>query len=671
MSMATSSLFCMNSLAPAFTGEDATQRLMAGDLAGARSLAEALISSNPEDFGALHVLGLVEARADRFEIAVSLLERVVDLNPADAAPWRNLGLIHIASGNWVDARRVLRRGMQHHGNDARLQNLLGRATLEAGSFEESLSAYHRAYELDSDRESAIGVAKALRALRRYHDAAAVVEAVVENEPDYAAGHAFLADLYALDGRLDAVLQHRAEAFRLSPDSDEARARLAATTWDNGDLCRSLKLAQPLVEAGRVSPALHSFYLSGLLHHHEQNINDVRQAHERWGSLHTCNIRANTTWPVEFAPERRLRVAYMGGDFYDNPSLHFLVPFFRHHNRRDFEVFGYDLRCRDDRGTTQFREHSDHWRACRQLSDRQILELIGEDQIDILVDTTGHYAGNRLHLLAFHPAPVQVAMLNYPATTGLSCFDGIVTDPWVCPEGMEHQYTESALRLPSGYLPYAVPENLPEVTPLPALRNGYVTFGLFQRPVKISPSCWQAIATVMDRTPGSRLLVHNAFPQLTSPDSFMRDLYTRELESRGIDRSRVGFAGPAGWHEHMRFVAEADVALDTFPYSGQTTTCECLWTGVPVITLVGECHVARVGQSILCRAGIPEWCTESTPRYIETASALAADLGSLASIRGSLRERIAASVLVDGRQVTRELEDSLRALWRKRCLQKEN
>jgi predicted O-linked N-acetylglucosamine transferase (SPINDLY family) len=152
---------------------------------------------------------------------------------------------------------------------------------------------------------------------------------------------------------------------------------------------------------------------------------------------------------------------------------------------------------------------------------------------------------------------------------------------------------------------------------------------------------------------------------------MRDLYIRELGSRGIDRSRVGFAGPMGWHEHMRFIAEADVALDAFPYSGQTTTCECLWMGVPVITLVGACHVARVGKSILCRAGTPEWCAESTARYIKTASKLAADLGSLAAIRGLLRERIATSALVDGRQVTIELENSFRALWRRRCLQQEN
>jgi protein O-GlcNAc transferase len=679
---ATSSSFFMNSAGPArasstigsicgFTAEDATDRLLAEDLAGARSLAEALIASNPRDFAAAHVLGLVEARANRFDLAIPLLERAVDLNSGDCAPWRNLGLIHIARRNWAEAHFVLRRGAQHHGADAALQKLLGRAALESGLFEESLAAYHRAYELDEDRESAMGVAKALKALRRYADAAAVVEAVVESEPDFAAGHDLLADLCSFVGRPEMVLRHRMEAFRLRPGSDESRAKLAAASWDNGDLSRSLELTQPLIEAGRASPALHSFYLSGLLHHHEQDVTDVRRAHERWGVMHTRSIRACTTWPVEFAPERRLRVAYMGGDFYDNPSLHFLAPFFRHHNRLDFEIFGYDLRCRDDRGTAQFRQHSDHWRPCRESSDPQILEQIAEDRIDILVDTTGHYAGNRLHLLAFRPAPVQVAMLNYPATTGLRCFDGIVTDPWVCPEGSEHQYTEPALRLASGYLPYAVPENPPDVTSLPALRNGYVTFGVFQRPVKISPSCWQAIATVMDRTPRSRLLVHNAFPQLTSPASSMRDLYIRELGSRGIDRSRVGFAGPMGWHEHMRFIAEADVALDAFPYSGQTTTCECLWMGVPVITLVGACHVARVGKSILCRAGTPEWCAESTARYIKTASKLAADLGSLAAIRGLLRERIATSALVDGRQVTIELENSFRALWRRRCLQQEN
>ena len=209
---------------------------------------------------------------------------------------------------------------------------------------------------------------------------------------------------------------------------------------------------------------------------------------------------------------------------------------------------------------------------------------------------------------------------------------------------------------------------PDVTSLPALRNGFITFGLFQRPVKLGSEVWDAIKDVLRRTPGSRLLIHNAFRNLAFEDSLMRKLYLRELEARGIDGGRVRFEGPVALAAHLRILGECDIALDTFPYNGQTTTCECLWMGVPVVTLTGVYHVARVGRSILHRAGFPEWEAHSNREYIEKACALALDVDGLAAIRQTMRSTVAGSVLVDGGTVTGELEAVYRGLWVRWCQQ---
>ena len=647
--------------------EQATEALLRGDLVQARSAAESLAANTPDKADGAHLLGLLEVRENRLDRAVQHFEKAVALSPNRAAWWRNLGLVLVLRHNYRRAVVVLSRAVELGADDVSTYKALGAAAFKCGHYEQSLNAYRDAHNHNGeDLEAAVGIAKALIGLRRYGSASEILEAVLQEEPDRAEAHALLADAYARDGMPHRALGCREQVFRLQPDSPEAKTKLAAAYWNNGCLRRSLDLIQPLVETGRISQSMHSFYLSGLLHDDGRSATTIRDAHRHWAVTHLSRISAVTNWSNDRDPERRIRVGYMGGDFYENPSFYFLIDFFRNHDHTQFEVIGYDLRGRNDARTAEFRRLCNSWRNCSALKDDEIIDFIRADAIDVLVDTTAHYAGNRLHLFASRPAPVQISIPNYPATTGLDCFDGIVTDAWVCPEGTEHQYTESPLRLQSGYLPYSPPELAPDITSLPALQNGFITFALLQRPVKISRTVWDAIAAVMHRTPASRVLIHNAFEQLKHPDSLMQRIYRDELGARGVDSKRLIFAGPCGMEQHLKIVAEADLALDTFPYNGQTTTCECLWMGLPVVTVTGGYHVARVGRSLLQRAGFPEWETTSPESYIEVASNLAGNIDALASLRQSMRPRVSKSLLLNGRQVTGDLENTYRSLWQAHC-----
>lgn len=646
----------------------ASSFLLSGDLARARSEAELLCASgNGDRAPALHLLGLIDAREGLIDSALASLEEALALESANASWWHNLAWIHASRADWRNAALALDRGVALLPDDPLLHDGRARALLECGRAAEAIDAWRRASSLGADElTAALGIADALILLERRDSAAEVLRSALEIDPDCIPAHRRLAQLYAAAGQFHRVREHREHVVRLCPNDAEARAQLATVCWNNGDLQKSLELCESLVAAGEATSSFHSFYLSALLHDPRQTAASIRLAHQDWARDHRPAGAPFDAWSNDPDPERTLRVGYLGGDFYLNPSLYFLLPFFTGRCRDGFEVFGYDVRGRGDAGMEMVRRSCDHWRAAADLPVEELAALIRADAIDILVDTTAHYSGNRIGVFQLRPAPVQITFPNYPGTTGLDTFDAIVTDHWVCPPGTENQYSEPVLRLPSGYLPYAPPPEAPAVSSLPALQNGCITFGLFQRPVKIGSDAWDAIAAVLGRCAHSRILIHNVFPELDFPGSVMRNLYAGELTRRGIDSARVVFRGPAELGPHMGILAEADIALDTFPYNGQTTTCECLWMGVPVITLTGSHHVARVGRTILQRIGHPEWEAASPEEYVEAAIRAAQDLGGLAAVRASLRSQMAGSPMLDCRRITGELEDGYRTLWRQWC-----
>jgi predicted O-linked N-acetylglucosamine transferase (SPINDLY family) len=647
--------------------DGAAESMLAGRIADARAAAEKAVSLDPANARAHHVLGVIDAAANRSGAAVARLEQALALDPNHETWWHNLGTTHAAARDWPASLNAFTRGAERYPNSAPMRLGLARALVESDRYEEAAATYDLARSLGCDKLAAlIGIARALKALARYDEAVELLGTEAVAHPDSLKLQELLAELNALRRRADLVRYHREQAVRLRPNDALRLARLAAACWDNGDLDRALALSRAVIAKGAATPAFHSFYLSGLLHEARSTAASIREAHELWASTYCPTIPRRTDWTNDRNPDRRLRVGWFGGDFYDNPSLHFLLQFFLHHDSAAYEVVGYDVRCQNDAGTEAFRRASDRWVSCAGATDQELADLVAQDGVDVLIDTTGHFSGHRMLASARHPAPVQLVHPNYPSTTGLPCFDAILTDGWLCPPGAEAQYSEPVLRLPSGYLCYHPPSAAPAVTPLPALENDYVTFGLFQRPVKLNAGAWDRIGAILNSVPRSRLLVHNAFPELDVADSLMRNLYIRELAGRGVAAARIDFRGPADFADHLAILSTADLALDTFPYNGQTTTAECLWMGLPVVTLTGNYHVARVGRCILHRAGFPEWETFIAAGYVATAIALATDLDVLAETRRKLRPCIASSPLVDGRATVQE--SGMRFLWQKWCAQ---
>ncbi|HYP08113.1 MAG TPA: hypothetical protein VER03_17910 [Bryobacteraceae bacterium] len=512
------------------------------------------------------------------------------------------------------------------------------------------------------------LSSALVETRRYNEAAEVLRFRLRLQPDSAETHTRLANLYAGFGYSQAALEHRVRALELEPRNPSYRAWLAVAQWHASDLDGCLSLCEGLIAEGVASSYLHSFYLTARLHRYGESRESLRQAHEAWQRAHCANIEASVLHSNSRDPERRLRIGYLAGEFNGGPAFHFVMPLIRAHNHEEFEIYCYHTRPHDDAVTPEYVNLVDGWREATKLSEAEIHGLIRSDAIDILVDLSGQYPDHGLRIFKMRPAPVQVSIPNYPCTTGLSDIDYIFTDRWTCPENHEDQYSERVRRIDSGYFSYLPPSHdwAREDTP-PAVRNGYVTLGMFQRPAKTNPPFWRAVAQILDRTPGARLLIHNPDRELDREGSAAQRFFIENLAAHGIGADRLLFRGGMPLEEHLACVGSVDMSLDTFPYNGQTTTCDCLLMGVPVVVLEGATHVSRVGSAILARVGLPSLVAQSVEEYVERAVQLASDVDTLVRYRCSIPSQFKSSSMTNGLVITRQIELAYRDIWRQWCL----
>jgi len=362
------------------------------------------------------------------------------------------------------------------------------------------------------------------------------------------------------------------------------------------------------------------------------------------------------------PARRLRIGYVSGDFQEHPVGRILQAVLPAHDPAQVEVFCYATRRCVGPITERIAKAADAWRSVVHLSDEAAAELIRSDQIDVLVDLSGHTAQNRLLALARKPAPVQALWLGYFDTTGMASIDYLFADRYVCPPGDERFYVEKVLRLPHSWFCYSPPDPSPEITPLPMLERGHVTFGCLNNLAKVTPDVVALWGEILGALPDARMcLKYFGFD-----DPQVREQYAAMFARHGVAADRLTFLGRSPLGEHLATYDGVDVALDPFPYNGGITTLDALWMGAPVVSLAGSRFVGRMGLSILSNVGCPELVASSPDEYVRKAVELAGDPARLVELRASLRDRLAGSPLCDGPGFARGLEAAYRQMWGTWC-----
>jgi predicted O-linked N-acetylglucosamine transferase (SPINDLY family) len=329
---------------------------------------------------------------------------------------------------------------------------------------------------------------------------------------------------------------------------------------------------------------------------------------------------------------------------------------------NLELFAYATRACEDETSKRLRASCKAWHSALGLSDSALALRIREDGIDILIDLSGHTAGNRLPVFAWKPAPIQVSWLGYFATTGVAAIDYFIADPWTLPPDQEAFFTEKVWRLPETRLCFTPPSARVDVNVLPALSNGYVTFGCFNNLSKMNDAVVQLWARVLNAVPASRLFLK--YQQLA--EASIRQSTRERFAVHGIAADRLIFEDYVPRVNYLAAYHRVDIGLDPFPFPGGTTTVEALWMGIPVLTLSGERFLARQGVGLLMNAGLPEWIASDHDDYVARAVAHASDLQGLAALRARLRQQVLASPIFDAPRFAKHFEAALREMWLTWC-----
>lgn len=571
----------------------------------------------------------------------------------------------LLAGQLDEAGGLAGLAVQSDPLNARALHLAGSVGAAAGHFAQSAELLARALAIDNARAAwHADLATVYFCDNREAEAQAAASQALVLNPRCAIAHRILAGIALRSGRdYRACAQIRALAG-IYPDRPDVRARLALAEYSVGNVPEVIRLIGASLADGTITSGMHSEYVSALLFDPTQTRDTIRLASDRW-AREWCAVRTPLPLdPARLKQGRKLRIGYLSAGFDSSPTRHFLLPVFRNHDRDRFEVTAYHNRLPEDHNSARIGSLVDRWRNCAKMSYEELAQCIQNDEIDILVDLTGHFRYHRLALFRLRPAPIQLVYPDYPSTTGIPEMDGIFTDPWVCPAGFESQYTEEPFRLSCGYLVYEPPPEAPPVKPLPLDAAESPVFGLFQRASKCNSSVWDRVAEILRACNGSPLLVHDTTIELDECGSLARGNVERELSQRGVSPHRLLFAGRRRLAAHLDLLGNVDIALDTSPFNGTTTTCESLWMGVPVITLPGEIHASRVGYELLDRVGLGDLVANSPREYVTNAIQLARDPKRLRELRCGMRDRLRRSTLLDGGPVVREMESVCLQLWNK-------
>jgi predicted O-linked N-acetylglucosamine transferase (SPINDLY family) len=395
---------------------------------------------------------------------------------------------------------------------------------------------------------------------------------------------------------------------------------------------------------------------------DKDVASLQEERKIWDAAHAAILYQSWAHTNKPDPGRRLRIGYVSADFREHSAPRVFGGMLTSYDRSQFDVFAYsNFSGKDDRFSNHFKQNVTVWRNIVGLSDEAVSSLIRDDQIDILVDLSGHSSNNRLMVFARKPAPIQITAWGYATSTGMRAMDVFFADPVLVPPSDTKYFTEEVRYLPCVVGSFSL-DSYPDLNELPALSNGVVTFGSLNRLVKVSDNAYQAWAAILLAVPQSRLFLKT--PELD--DASNRERVIEHFSNAGVAADRIIMKGRTSWNEHLRAFHQFDLALDPFPHGGGVTTLESYMMGVPVITLRWPTMVGSVSASIITALGQQDWIANSSKEYVELAIQKASDVKSLAELRRQLRGIFTSSLVGNQTAYTQAVEKEYRKLWQEWC-----
>ena len=571
--------------------------------------------------------GMTLLMVNRDEEADENFDRALAFQPRHLAALHGKGLVHINLKNFERALEALNAAVAVKPDAAAVIAQRGRAFQQLGRFAKAEAEFDAALAIDPNLEPALFGKATLSALDgRITPAFAACHKLLAQNPNSETALCLLGSCFALQGEVETAIEHFDRALAIKPDFEEAITKKIFTLE----------------------------FLPGA------SVAELQAARKYWWSAVGSQLPRLQLAARDRNPDRRLVIGYVSADFRDHSAALGFMPILRHHDHDQFEIIAYSCSPLQDGATDRCRATVDRWVAAWHLSDEKLADQIQADKVDILVDLSGHSAGHRLGVFSRKPAPIQVSAVGNVSGTGLPTIDYLLADPVVIPNSVRHLFAENIYDLPS--LITIEPPPAVKPSPPPMLRNGFVTFGVFNRTSKISDPSLKLWSKLIEALPGSVIVVKNG----NMSDPSLRDALIARFVAHGIAEDRVRCIGTTSRPDHLAMFGEIDMSLDPFPQNGGISTWESLQMGVPVVTKLGEGPGARCGGAIVKAVGLDDWVADDDEGYLAVALKYASRPAELAVVRASLPETVANSAAGNCEIYTRHVEEGYRKFWRDYC-----
>jgi len=630
------------------------------------------------------------------DVALDYLNQLIEMDQADANVYNNLALVYRDCDDDENAQLAFDKALEDDPDHVEtLCNLADLRVLQ-GEYQGAIDLCERALSLDPECYIAYNnLALALRSQTKVDEAIEAYRKAIELKPDLPECRSNLGLLLDYTGQIDEMERQYKKAIELDPSHAIAYVNYATSLLRFGRLSEAKELLDrsldldpdqsiTLSNLGRYYYEIGEFGKSGEAYELSLELDpnnrqaltslaatqiirdDVEDAyifelHKRVADDLEKIVSVNTIQELLDSREAsdKLRVGFVSADFRRHSVAYFIEPLLEKLNRDRFSIHLYSGVIRKDSVTNRIEKLADSWKDVANTSQDILSQRIQEDGIDVLIDLSGYTDGNRSKVFASRSAPVQVSFLGYPHSSGMSTMTHRIVDAVSDPEGVTLNSEELA-RMPHCFLCYRPPEDYPEVGPLPVSAGKGITFGSFNNITKLSNQSIDLFSKALNVVPGSKLVLKSH----QTNDETIRNRTISRFESNGVSSDRIEFLSRIpSLKDHLDAYNQIDIGLDTHPYNGTTTTCEALWMGVPVLTLVGKRHAARVSASLLNVVGLGEMVTETEESFVAKAVELSNDKNRLASIRNDMRRKMAASPLLDEEGYAKDFGNLLEEMYK--------
>ncbi|MGN8226789.1 TDP-N-acetylfucosamine:lipid II N-acetylfucosaminyltransferase [Gracilimonas sp. BCB1] len=537
---------------------------------------------------------------------------------------------------------------------------IGQIYADQGDYKKALELYDITLQMEPKLiDAGIKKAQIYQSMGEHEQAEEAVQKVLELDSENLLALSVLSLLYRAMGRYTEAIELNEQLLERYPNDGNVRVNYALCLVETGQYDEAEKnYLRALKDTPETQQSL-SNYLMGIHYNPKRTKEEIFEAHSLWDTYYAPKERPERPVPANKNKDKKLRVGFLSGGFKKHPVGWMITSALEQLPKDEIATYIYTTDTYHDSLTKRIREASAKWTSVVGYSDEVVAQIIKDDEIDILVELSGHSSGNRLKTVALEPAPITIKWVGgLFNTSGLKSMDYLLTDAKESPEGEETFYTEKLVRMPDDYVCYTLPNYDIPVAEAPVLENGYITFGCFNNPTKINTELLTKWAEILKQVPGSRLYLKSK----QYDTELVRRRVADHLADCGIERERVMFDGYSLHNELLEHYNKVDIALDPWPYSGGLTTIEALWMGVPVVTNSGPTFAGRHSTSHITNAGFPEWVTDNWDDYIRTAVSLAGDPEELAKVRAELREHLLYSPVCDAPRFADNLASAFREMW---------